>query len=212
MYVPAAFRPSDAELHGFLATGRLCELVTRGAEGLVATTLPMLFEPSDAKPGSFVGHLARANPQWSTLVDDEALVIVHGPDAYVSPRYYPSTDEHGETVPTWNYLSVQGHGRLVVHDPDWTERLVARLSEHFEQGLSRPWSMTEAPRPYLERQLAAIVGVEVVLDRLEGKWKVSQNRPPGDREGVRASLAAGDEAERAIAEVMATREDEPGTD
>jgi transcriptional regulator len=187
----------------FLAVPRLSQLVTRASSGMVATTLPLIYERADDGPGTFLGHLARANPQWSDLIDDEALVIVAGPDAYVSPASYATRRRTGRVVPTWNYVSVQGHGRLVVHDePDWIERLVRTLTDAAERGRADRWSVDEAPSPFLAGQLQGIIGVEVVLDRLEGKWKLSQNRTEDDRDGVARDLAVGTPREREVAAEM----------
>jgi len=203
VYLPRQFVAPPERLAAFLALPRLAELVTRSSAGLTASSLPLLYEPREGAPGSFVGHLARANAQWSDLADDEALVIIGGPDAYVSPIEYPSRLATGEVVPTWNYLSVQGHGRLVVHDdPAWTRALVTRLTDLAEAPRSERWAVADAPADYIDAQLQAIVGFEVLLDRLEGNWKLSQNRRPEDRRGVLDAFAAGDPREREVAEEM----------
>jgi transcriptional regulator len=203
VYLPRHFQASDSQLADFLRRGVLAELVTRSSAGLTASTLPLLFDPGSGEHGAFVGHLARANPQWSDLVDDEALVIVRGPDAYVSPSYYESHDDPGRVVPTWNYLSVQGHGRLVVHDDSaWTSALVQRLTAHHETGRPDPWSVSDAPAEFVESQLRAIVGIEIALDTLEGKWKLSQNRERADFESTLEHLADGSSREREVAEAM----------
>jgi transcriptional regulator len=206
MYLPPHFRAPGDELATFLRVPRFADLVTHGTGGLVASSLPLLFEPAAGPAGSFVGHLARANPQWSDLASDEALVLLRGPDAYVSPAYYPTRRLSGEVVPTWNYLSVQAHGRILVHDdPLWTERLVRRLTAAHEDHRLEPWSVDEVPRAYLAAQLRAIVGIEIAIEHLEGKWKLSQNRSSPDREGVIENLSSGSPSERAVAAAMRRR-------
>jgi transcriptional regulator len=203
VYLPRHFEAPEGELARFLSSAQAADLITRAAAGLVASTLPLLFDADSQPKGTFYGHLARANPQWSDLVSDEALVLVRGPEAYVSPSYYPSKAEHGQVVPTWNYISVQARGRLIVHDdPAWTEALVRRLTEHHEGARSNPWSVDDAPQEYVHAQLHAIVGIEVQIEELSGKWKLSQNRPAADIVGVISGLQHGTPREAEVAEVM----------
>jgi len=145
--------------------------------------------------GALVGHVARNNAQWRSEPVGEAMVIVRGPDAYISPRWYATKREHGRVVPTWNYVRVIAYGRLVVHDdPAWLEPLVRRLTDVFEADATVPWTVDDAPRPYVEGQLRAIVGIEVLIDRVIGKWKLGQNRSDADMAGAIAGLEAGDES------------------
>jgi transcriptional regulator len=146
--------------------------------------------------GALMGHLARNNRQWREAAIGEALVIARGPDAYVTPRWYPTKREHGRVVPTWNYITAHLHGRLVIHDdPAWVEDNVRRLTALHEGHRPDPWGVDDAPREYIEGQLRAIVGVEVLVERIEAKFKLSQNRSERDVEGVIDGLsAAGDEA------------------
>ena len=191
MYVPAHFAADDADVRALLARSGAADLVTATASGLQATFLPFLHDPSVGEHGALLGHLARSNDHWRAEPIGEALVVVHGPDAYVSPGFYPSKTEHGRVVPTWNYLTLHVHGRLVVHDdPVWVEDLVRRLTAVHEAAETHPWSVDDAPRRFVEGQLRAIVGVELLISRIEGKAKLSQNRPPADVEGVVAGLAA----------------------
>jgi transcriptional regulator len=187
MYVPAAFAAPDDALGQLLAAPGAVDLISRTADGLTATTLPMLHDP-DA--GTLTGHLARTNPQWRDTVGD-VLVIVRGPDAYVSPAWYASKAEHGRVVPTWDYVLAHVHGELVVHDdPDWLAAHVGRLTAAHERGRAEPWAVSDAPERFVAGQLRAIVGVEVRIGRIEAKWKLSQNRPGADIDGVVAGLAA----------------------
>jgi transcriptional regulator len=188
MYVPDHFAASAAEVAGLLASVTALDLITPGPDGLVASFLPMLHDPAS---GSLQGHLARNNPHWQAAAKatGDSLAIVRGPDAYVSPSWYPSKAEHGRVVPTWNYLTAQVFGRLVVHDDvDWLRALVTRLTERHETGQARPWAVTDAPSHYIDGQLRAIVGVELVITRIEAKAKLSQNRSEADQAGVIAGL------------------------
>lgn len=204
MYLPKHFLAEEGPTRALLEGMGAADLVTVTESGPLATFLPLLYDPapveagaaapaSVAEPapiqGSLVGHVARANPQWSTPAIGEAMVIVHGPDAYVSPSWYPSKAEHGRVVPTWNYTTIHVYGRLVVHDdPTWVEALVRRLTARHEASRPRPWSVDDAPEAYVAGQVRAIVGVEVVITRVEAKAKWSQNRPAADIAGVEQGL------------------------
>lgn len=199
MYVPAAFAPDSPAVREFLAHHGAADLITATPDGLLATFLPFLYAPEVAPHGALLGHLARNNDQWRQPVLGQAMVIVRGPDAYITPSWYPSKVEHGRVVPTWNYLTAHVYGELVVHDdPAWVEQLVRRLTERHEAASTRPWSVDDAPPAFLAGQLRAIVGLEVRIDRIEAKFKLSQNRPPADVEGVINGLEArGDTASAA---------------
>jgi transcriptional regulator len=135
--------------------------------------------------GALLWLVALSNAQWKTPAIGDAMVILAGPDAYVSPAWYATKREHGRVVPTWNYITVHAYGRLIIHDdPVWVEANVRRLSDHHEAPRSEPWSVDDAPAPYIEGQLRAIVGVEILIDRVEGKWKLSQNRSDADIAGT----------------------------
>jgi transcriptional regulator len=191
VYVPSAFAVDDATVRGLLARARAADLVTPTASGLQATFLPLLHDPAAGEHGALLGHVARNNDHWRAEPVGDSLVILRGPDAYISPGFYPSKAEHGRVVPTWNYLTVHVHGRLVVHDdPDWVEDLVRRLTTAHEAAEAAPWSVDDAPRRFVEGQLRAIVGVELLVTRIEAKAKLSQNRPAADVDGVVAGLTA----------------------
>jgi transcriptional regulator len=197
MYVPSHFEATSTLLSSLLDDGALCDLVTAGPGGLQSTPLPLLLVE-----GSLLGHVARNNPQWQEDGAD-ALVIVRGPDAYVSPNWYASTREHGRVVPTWNYQVVHVYGRMITHDsPAWTESLVRRLTSRYEVGFDPAWSVDNAPAAFIEGQLRAIVGIEVAIDRIEAKSKLSQNRTAVDAAGVLDALSAGDPGEQAVAAAM----------
>lgn len=185
MYVPAHFAPDEALVDELLRNHGAADLVTLTADGLVATMLPFIYVPSAGTHGALHGHLARNNDQWKLGSASEALAIVRGPDAYISPGWYAAKAEHGRVVPTWNYITAHVYGRFVVHDdPDWTENLVRRLTTKHEADRDHPWSVDDAPRPYIEGQLRAIVGIELEITRIEAKAKLSQNRPAADVKGV----------------------------
>jgi transcriptional regulator len=210
MYVPASFAMSDEDVRALLAGHGAADLVTSTSQGLLATMLPFVHEPDAGEHGALLGHVARNNPQWREAVAGEALVIVRGPDAYVSPSWYASKAEHGRVVPTWNYVTAHVYGRLVVHDDaEWVETLVRRLTEQREAAMPSPWSVDDAPPTFVAGQLRAVVGVELQIARIEAKAKLSQNRPGADVEGVVAGLAARGELEVSAA-VAAAGRDRPG--
>lgn len=214
MYVPDHFRPTDDDVATLLANLDAADLITPTADGLLATFLPLIHEPAGASPeagehGRLMGHVARNNRQWKTPVTGEALVIVRGPDAYVSPAWYATKREHGRVVPTWNYVTAHLHGRFAVHEErDWIERNVRALVARHEAGRPEPWSVDDAPERYVEGQLRAIVGVEVVITRVEAKLKLSQNRSKADVDGAIDGLTAtGDVRSLEMAALMRTVED-----
>jgi transcriptional regulator len=189
MYIPAHFSPDEALVSELLEHHGAADLITVTPAGLAATLLPFIYVPGEGPRGALHGHLARNNPQWRQPSAGEALVIVRGPDAYISPGWYASTAEHGRVVPTWNYVTAHVYGQFIVHDdPEWTEDVVRRLTAKHEAGRDRPWSPDDAPRPFIDGQLRAIVGVELAISRIEAKAKLSQNRSPADVEGVIAGL------------------------
>ena len=191
MYVPGHFSAHPAAVGELLARHGAADLITLAAGGLVATMLPFIYVPGAGEHGALHGHLARNNPQWKAPPHGEALVIVHGPDAYITPSWYASTAEHGWVVPTWNYVVAHVYGSLTVHDdPAWTEDLVRRLvAKHEARGGHRhPWSVDDAPAEFLAGMMRAIVGVELLISRVEAAVKLSQNRPAADVAGVIAGL------------------------
>jgi transcriptional regulator len=206
MYMPADFREDRAEvLHALIRENPLAALVTLGADGLVASHIPLEIDPEPSPFGTLRGHVARGNPQWREFrPETEALAIFQGPASYVSPSWYATKRETGKVVPTWNYAVVHARGTLAVHDdPAWLGALVRRLTTGQERRFAQPWQVEDAPAEFIERQLKAIVGIEVPLARLEGKWKMSQNRPPADREGVVRGLGElGDDESRAVAALV----------
>lgn len=194
MYLPPAFREDRIEvLHGLVREIGLATLVSATPEGGVEIThLPLLLDPEPAPLGTLLGHLARANPHVGALRRArEAVAIFLGPEAYVSPSFYPSKRAHGRVVPTWNYVAVHASGTPeLVEDRAELLDLVRRLTDHHERGRSEPWAVEDAPPDFVTAQLKGIVGLRLRLDRIEGKLKLSQNRAVDDRQGVVRGLAA----------------------
>jgi transcriptional regulator len=192
MYVPTHFEATDSQLAELLGSITAVDLISPSAEGMIATFLPMMYDPARGKHGSLVGHVARNNTHWRDA-SGESLVIARGPDAYISPSFYATKAEHGRVVPTWNYLTAHLYGPLIVHDDvEWLRTLVTTLTERYEGQRAEPWAVTDAPRKYLDGQLRAIVGVELQINRIEAKAKLSQNRSEADQAGVVAGLGADD--------------------
>ena len=208
MYTPAQFKVEDAgEAHALMRAHPFAVLVTTGADGLVATHLPTVLKVDDANPlGRIECHLARPNPQWKTAAPDtDALLIFQGPEAYIRPGWYPSKAEHGKVVPTWNYAVVHAYGRLrVMDDQAWLLAHVAELTNQQEAPFDARWATTDAPEGFMAVMARGIVGIELAITRLEGKLKMSQNRPPADRAGVVRGLGerAGD-SDAAVAALVA---------
>lgn len=211
MYVPAPFAAYDSAVHNLLAHHGAADLVTATPQGLLSTLLPFVYDPETGERGALLGHLARNNDQWRLPVLGEALVIVRGPDAYVRPSWYAAKAEHGRVVPTWNYVTAHVYGRLIVHDdPAWVGGLVRRLTDHHEADNPQPWSVDDAPEAFIAGQVRAIVGVELVISRIQAKFKLSQNRPEADVAGIIEGLEARGDATCAAA-VRAARPSAPGT-
>jgi transcriptional regulator len=199
MYIPAHFAAEDADVRDLLRSLGASNLITATAEGLLATMLPLVYDEPGSRQGigpwgALLGHVARNNRQWKVPAIGEALVIAQGPNAYISPSWYATKQEHGRVVPTWNYVTAHVHGRLVVHDDlGWVEANVRRLTEQHERDRDPAWSVDDAPEAYVGGQLRAIVGVEVVIDRVEGKRKLSQNRSDADIAGAIEGLESSGE-------------------
>ncbi len=185
MYLPKHFRADDEQVAELLTGLAAADLVTATDRGLWSTFLPLLHEG-----GSLLGHVARANEHWRLSPVGESLVIVHGPDGYITPSWYAAKAEHGKVVPTWNYLSAHIYGELIIHDDVvWLEDLVRRLTVRYESGRPKPWGVDDAPRDYIDAQLRAIVGVELKITRIEAKAKLGVQRSEADVDGVIDGLA-----------------------
>jgi len=210
MYVPAHFAADDLDkIAAFVERAGSADLVTFDGTQPVSTLLPVIWDRSPGEYGRLIGHVALNNPQWSTAAAGvPALAIVRGPQAYISPSWYQSTKDHGRTVPTWNYTTVHCTGPVTFHrDAGWLRDVVTRLTERYEAGRAGRWWVDDAPPQFIDGQLRAIVGIELTVQRIEAKDKLSQNRPPQDRAGVIAALRSEpDDGARAIADLMSARE------
>lgn len=206
MYVPPLFAEADvARLHDAIRAARLASLVTFGETGIEASHVPMLLDPEPAPWGTIYGHIARTNPQWQRHDPAvPALAIFLGPDAYVSPAWYPTKQQTGKVVPTWNYVAVHAYGPLrFFEDAESLLRVVTHLTERYEGARAEPWHVDDAPADYIASMLKAIVGFALPIARLEGKWKMSQNRPHQDRLGVAEGLKReGGAAEATVAALV----------
>ena len=213
MYQPTHFAETRSEvLHAFITAHPLGTLITLNAGGeLQANPIPFVIDALPPGHGVLRGHVARANPVWrETQLDVPALVVFQGPQSYISPSWYPSKSATGKVVPTWNYVVVQARGRLrAIDDVAWLRAFVERLTRRFESPRAVPWHVSDAPADYIDSMLRAIVGIEIELSALVGKWKVSQNRSAADRAGVAAGLSdlaecSGDAQAAAMAEWVAS--------
>ncbi len=193
MYRPPAFREDRLEtLHALIAAHPLATLVTAGADGLNATLIPFTIASDRGEKGTLRAHLAKANDQVRALREStEVLVIFQGPESYITPSWYASKAEHGKVVPTWNYVVVQAWGKpCTIDDAEWLRAQIDELTRKQEQTRNEPWSVTDAPEPFIASQVRGIIGLEIPIARIEGKWKVSQNRPEMDRKTVVEGLRA----------------------
>jgi len=208
MYLPASFRQDDlGELHRQIRAMPFALLTSAGTDGVRASHLPLLLEPDEGELGTLYGHFARANPHWRELREgSEALAVFSGPDAYISPSWYPAKAEHGKVVPTWNYIAVHARGPVqLIEERDSLLRIVSRLSDRHEASRPQPWAVGDAPADYLDAMLRAIVGFALPIRQLKGKWKLGQNRSPADQDGVRQGLTASPEPrDQALAARMST--------
>lgn len=196
MHIPTAFRQDDIHaMHDLMRTHPLGMLISQGSDGLVASPIPFLVYGDEGDQGVLRAHVARANAQWKDLVDvSECLVVFQGEHGYVSPSWYADKEEHHRVVPTWNYISVHAWGRpRITENAAWLRRQLDDLTHSQEKRRLRPWSLSDAPGDYIAGMTRAIVGVEIAITRLEGKWKLSQNRPERDRAGVIAGLRDADD-------------------
>lgn len=207
MYLPAHFAQTDADAVAKLVAERaLATLAWSGPDGLTAEHLPLMWErgEGDGPHGTLRGHVARANPVWRDAAGQQVLAVFGGPQSYVTPSWYPSKAETAKVVPTWNYAVVHLRGRLrAVEDAPWLRELVGRLTDTHEAAFEHRWQVDDAPADYVAQMLRAIVGVEIAVESVQAKWKVSQNRSAADRAGVAAGLdALGSDEARASAALV----------
>lgn len=209
MYQPPHFREDRLEVqHALIKAHPLGLLITNGNAGMIANPLPFALDGSASSLGTLRAHLSKANPQWKDFDPaQEALVVFQGVETYITPSWYETKREHGKVVPTWNYAIVQAYGRMrIMDDPDWLLRQITMMTDAQEGTRAEPWSVADAPSDFLAGQLKGIVGVEIEITRIEGKWKVSQNRSDADRRGVAEGLrVAGDGTAHLMAELVDNR-------
>jgi transcriptional regulator len=209
MHQPAQFREDDlAVQHALIRAHPLGLLISTGPDGIIANPVPFLLYPEDGERGTLRCHLSRANEQWQALAaSPEVLVVFQGVERYITPSWYPAKTAHGKVVPTWNYAIVQARGRAVLHhDAAWLHAHVSALSATNEANRAEPWAVGDAPEAFIAGQLKGIVGIEIAIAGLEGKWKASQNRAIADRAGVAEGLLAeGDEVSLAMAAMVRER-------
>ena len=207
MYVPAHFNEDRiGVLHDLMRATGLATLVSMTAEGLIASHAPMMIDPAPAPYGTLVGHLAKAN-QHARSADPcvQTLVIFQGPDGYITPSYYAAKKQHGKVVPTWNYAAIHAYGTLeVFDDPARLLEIVTRLTNRFESPRAQPWAVSDAPGDFVQGMLNGIVGIRMPIVRLEGKVKMSQNRPAADQTGVVEGLRCDGQEDLAGAVLLAT--------
>lgn len=206
MYQPPHFREDRLEIqHALIEAHPLGLLITHGQTGLIANPVPFVLDAAASSLGTLKAHLSRANAQWRDAdPDQEALVVFQGAEAYITPSWYEAKQETGKVVPTWNYAMVQAHGRLrIMDDPQWLLRQITAMTDAQEAPRTEPWAVSDAPDSFVAAQLKGIVGVEIEITRIEGKWKVSQNRSEGDRKKVSDGLrASSGEGARHMAELV----------
>ena len=193
MYIPKQFEePRVDVMHALIRARPLATLVTLSSGGLNANHVPLYLAESPAPFGTLQGHVARANPILSDLnSNSESLAVFHGPNAYITPSWYATKNETGKVVPTWNYAVVHAYGFLrVVDDAAWLRAQLEALTAHNEAPFAEPWTVSDAPQEYIAKLMTAIVGIEMVITKLSGKWKVSQNQPAQNQAGVVAGLEA----------------------
>jgi transcriptional regulator len=208
MYQPPHFREDRVEVqHQLIRAHPLGLLITAGPGGLLANLFPFLLDSDGSDKGALRLHIARANPQWRELeAVEECLVVFQGPQDYVTPSWYATKRETGKVVPTWNYATVHAWGRpRVVNDDAWLRRQIEDLTASREGLRAAPWNVDDAPPEFIVAQMRGIVGIEIPLSRIEGKWKMSQNRPAADRAGVVAGFREAGEAGEAIAAIVEER-------
>jgi transcriptional regulator len=206
MCIPPQFEQPNIEvMHELIRNRPLATLITFGSEGINANHIPLHLSLTPEPFGVLRGHVARSNPIWSDLASDiETLAIFHGPEAYISPSWYATKQEAGKVVPTWNYTVVHAYGSLrIIDDAVWVRAQLEALTTQNETGFQQPWAVSDAPEDFTKKLIEAVVGIEMVITRLSGKWKVSQNQPPQNQNSVIQGLNTSGQAEAiAMAELV----------
>ncbi len=199
MYLPEAFHETRIEvMHDLMRSHRLAMLITGGEGGLNASPVPFLIYDAEGEFGTLRAHVARANPHWRELGDmAECLVVFQGEQGYITPSWYPTKEATHKVVPTWNYVTVHAWGKPhIVEDGLWLRRLLEDLTQVQESQRVQPWNINDAPSDFIDTQMKAIIGIEIPVGRVEGKWKMSQNRPAVDQAGVVEGLRSASDAHR----------------
>lgn len=208
MYIPKHFQDSDQQsLFNTIQQIQTANLITQHPTGLTATFLPLYLEEAEGQQGILYGHIAKANSQWQqTFNNTEALAIFTGPDAYITPSWYPSKKIHHKEVPTWNYIAVHVYGTIeFIEDTNTLLNIVTKLTNANEKNRQQPWQITDAPQDYIQAMLKAIIGVKITISKIEGKRKLSQNKTPENQQGVIQGLTSSDKAsDKELAKLMKT--------
>lgn len=205
MFIPTKFEQQDPEaLNDLIRKHPLATLVMNSSSGLNANHIPLQLTQNSSGKVVLQGHIAKANPLWKDSSSTEALAIFQGADSYISPNWYPSKQENGKVVPTWNYMAVHASGQIrFIHDPDWIRAFLERLTTEHESNQETPWAMSDAPEEFTQKMLSAIVGFEITVQNIIGKWKMSQNQTEENRTGVVNGLSASpDTRAKALASIM----------
>jgi len=206
MYQPKSFQQDNVdEMKAMMKAYPLATLVTTGQHGVEANHIPLILKEVAAGEHALWGHMAKANPLWQELDDNaHVLAIFHGPNGYVSPNYYPTKQEHGKVVPTWNYVAVHVRGELAFnHDDEWKLEMLNMLTQQHESQQKDPWSVNDAPKEFTQSLLGAIAGFEIKVTAIDGKWKAGQNQPNKNRQGTIDGLSASpNQADKKMAQVM----------
>jgi len=208
MYLPPHFQEDRIEVqHQLIREHPLGLLISAGPGGLIANPVPFLIVPEASERGTLRCHISRANGQWRELMAvEECLVVFQGPQAYITPSWYQTKQDTGKVVPTWNYATVHAWGRpRVIEDEAWLRQQIGALTQSREATRAEPWHVEDAPAAYVSAQIKGIIGIEIPISRLEGKWKVSQNRPEADRRGVADGLREQGPAGTAMADLVDER-------
>jgi transcriptional regulator len=198
MYIPKHFSEPNIEvMHELIRSFPLSTVVTLSSTGLNANHIPLHLSTESAPFGVLRGHVARSNPIWNDFVAEvEVLAIFQGPDAYITPSWYPTKIETGKSVPTWNYACVHAYGTLrIVNDSSWLKSHLEALTAHNESSFPEPWKISDAPPEYIEKMLGAVVGIEIEISRISGQWKTSQNQPQQNQAGVICGLQASSDSD-----------------
>lgn len=205
MYCPAHFQEDRLpEIIGLIERYPLAAIVCQGESGLVADHIPLMYEGESGGMGTLIGHVARSNPLWQVPADQQLLVIFQGPSTYISPNWYATKHETGRMVPTWNYAVVHVHCSLKpIHEPQRLRQIITKLTDQHEAAQSHPWRVTDAPEEFTDKLLGNIVGIDLNIHRMQGKWKVSQNQPAVNQQSVvRGLMEEGADAQIEMAQLI----------